>query len=51
MLFNVICFHIENLGGTGFNQAMLNFFEFIEGLNLIDLPLEGGTYTWTNGFT
>ena len=25
------------------------FFEFIEDLNLIDLPLEGGSYTWSSG--
>ena len=25
---------------------MENFFEFIEELSLIDLPLEGGSYTW-----
>jgi len=28
---------------------MENFFEFIEELNLIDLPLEGGNYTWSSG--
>ena len=25
------------------------FFEFIEDLNLIDLPLEEGSYMWSNG--
>ena len=25
------------------------FFEFIEDLNLIDLPLEGGRFTWSSG--
>ena len=29
--------------------AMQNFSEFIEDLNLIDLPLEGGSYTWSSG--
>jgi len=28
---------------------MDKFFEFIEDLNLIDLPLEGGSYTWSSG--
>ena len=28
---------------------MENFFEFIEELNLIDLPLEGRNYTWSSG--
>ena len=27
---------------------MLKFFEFIEDMHLIDLPLEGGCYTWTS---
>ena len=29
--------------------AMETFFEFIEELNLIDLPLEGRSYTWSSG--
>ena len=28
---------------------MEKFFEFIEDLNLVDLPLEGGSYTWLSG--
>ena len=28
---------------------MEKFFEFIEDLNLVDLPLEGGSYTWSSG--
>ena len=28
---------------------MENFSEFIEELSLIDLPLEGGRYTWSSG--
>ena len=28
---------------------MEKFSEFIENLNLIDLPLEGGRYTWSSG--
>ena len=28
---------------------MEKFFEFIEDLKLIDLPLEGGSYTWSSG--
>ncbi|KAK4590882.1 hypothetical protein RGQ29_021181 [Quercus rubra] len=28
---------------------MERFSEFIENLNLIDLPLEGGNYTWSSG--
>ena len=29
--------------------AMELFLEFVEDLNLIDLPLEGGSYTWFRG--
>ena len=28
---------------------MEKFSDFIEDLNLIDLPLEGGSYTWSSG--
>ena len=28
---------------------MEKFYEFIEDLNLIDLPLEGGSFTWSSG--
>ena len=28
---------------------MEKFSEFIEDLNLIDLPLEEGSFTWSNG--
>ena len=30
---------------------MEKFSKFIEDLNLIDLPLEGGSYTWSSGTT
>ena len=30
-------------------SAMEKFLEFIKDLNLIDLPLEGGRYTWLSG--
>ena len=37
------------MGGSCLTLAMENFSEFIEELNLIDLPLEGGNYTWSSG--
>ena len=37
------------MGGTLLTLAMERFSEFIENLNLIDLPLEGGNYTWSSG--
>ena len=47
--FNIIHFQSEWLGGSCFTPAMENFFEFIEELNLIDLPLGGESYTWSSG--
>ena len=46
MLFwdlNVVRFPSERRGGSRLTSAMQNFSEFIEDLNLIDLPLEGGS--------
>ena len=47
--FNVVRFPSERLGGLCLTLAMENFSKFIEELNLIDLPLEGGSYTWSSG--
>ena len=42
---DVVRFASERLGGLRLTPAMENFPEFIEELNLIDLPLEGRSYT------
>ena len=47
--FNIIRFPSERLERSRLTLAMENFSEFIEELNLIDLPLEGGSYTWSSG--
>ena len=47
--FNIVRFPSECLGGTLLTLAMERFSEFIEDLNLIDLPLEEGSYTWSSG--
>ena len=47
--FNIVRFLNEWLGGSRLTLAMENFSEFIEELSLIDLPLEGGSYTWSSG--
>ena len=47
--FNIVRFPSERLGGSFLTPAMENFSEFIEELSLIDLPLEGGNYTWSSG--
>ena len=46
--FNVVRFPSKQLGVDSFSSAMLNFSDFISEHNLIDLPLEGGTFTWSN---
>ena len=47
--FNIVRFPSERLGNPRLIPAMELFSEFIEDLNLIDLPLEGGSYTWSRG--
>ena len=46
--FNIVHFPSERLRGSRLTPAMENFSEFIEELSLIDLPLEGGSYTWSS---
>ena len=46
--FNVTRFPTERLGGEAFNPAMQDFSEFISYFGLMDIPLEGGKYTWSN---
>ena len=40
--FNIVRFSSERRGASRLTLAMEKFSEFIEDLNLIDLPLEGG---------
>ena len=47
--FNIVRFLSERLGGSRLTLDMENFSDFIEELSLIDLPLEGGSYTWSSG--
>ena len=47
--FNIVRFPSERRGETRLTLAMEKFFEFIKDLNLIDLPLEGDSYTWLSG--
>ena len=47
--FNIACFLSERLGGSRLTPAMENFSEFIKELSLLDLPLEGESYTWSSG--
>ena len=47
--FNIVHFPSKRRGETCINLAMEKFSGFIEDLNLIDLSLEGGSYTWSSG--
>uniref|UniRef100_A0A2N9FBT2 Uncharacterized protein n=1 Tax=Fagus sylvatica TaxID=28930 RepID=A0A2N9FBT2_FAGSY len=47
--FNVVCFPSERLGCTILIPHMLDFSDFIETSQLVDLPLGGGPYTWRSG--
>ena len=47
--FNIVRFPSERSSGSHLTLAMEKFYEFIEGHNLIDLLLEGGSYTWSSG--
>ena len=47
--FNIVWFPSERLGATCLTPAMERFSEFTKYLNLIDLPLERGSYTWSTG--
>ena len=46
--FNVVRFPSERLGSNSFTPAMREFSNFISEQSLIDLPLQGGTFTWSN---
>jgi endonuclease/exonuclease/phosphatase family metal-dependent hydrolase len=39
------------LGCTKFTPAMHSFSDWIDTHNLVDLPLVGGSYTWSSGTT
>ncbi|KAG2684915.1 hypothetical protein I3760_10G097900 [Carya illinoinensis] len=47
--FNVVRFPCERERATYMTRSMEEFSELIFDLNLIDLPLFGGCYTWSNG--
>ena len=47
--FNIIRFHHERSSFGRPNQSMRRFFEVIDDLELVDLPLLGGKFTWSGG--
>ena len=44
--FNIIRYPYERLGCESFSPAMFAFSDFIENNSLVDLPLEGASFTW-----
>ena len=46
--FNVICFPSKRLSAGRFTRYMNDFSDFISLHGLMDNPLEGGLYTWSN---
>ena len=44
--FNIIRYPSERLGCESFSPAMFAFLDFIENNSLVDLPLEGASFTW-----
>ena len=47
--FNMIKFPSEHSRGGRLSSAMRRFSEVIEDLELRDLPLQGGLFTWSGG--
>ena len=46
--FNATRFPSERSGDIRLNQAMQDFSDFIFDMDLVDLPIVGGEYTWSN---
>jgi len=46
--FNVVRFPSKQLGSNSFAATMWEFSSFILKQGLIDLPLQGGAFTWSN---
>ena len=48
--FNIIRYPSERLSCELFSPAMFAFSDFIESNSLVDLPLEGASFTWFRDF-
>jgi hypothetical protein len=49
--FNATIFHSERSGRAGMRRAATEFADFIADQGLMDLPLAGGVYTWSNSMS
>ncbi|KAL7168962.1 hypothetical protein ACSBR2_034064 [Camellia fascicularis] len=47
--FNVVRWPSEKAGNARSSGAMRAFCSFIDDLQLVDLPIQGGSFTWSNG--
>ena len=46
--FNIIHFPLERLGVVSYTRTMHGFSDFIPPHGLMDIPMKGGLYTWSN---
>jgi hypothetical protein len=46
--FNVIQFPSKHLGAAGYTSSMFDFSDFISINGLVDIPMERGSFTWSN---
>ena len=46
--FNIVRYPSERVGSTTLSHSMRDFSEFIFTIGLLDLPMEGGNFTWSN---
>jgi exonuclease III len=46
--FNMVRFPLERVGSNTFSPAMHDFSDFISVHGLVDMPMSGGNFTWTN---
>jgi exonuclease III len=46
--FNLVRYPTERAGASDLSSSMRDFSDFIFSMGLLDLPLEGGNFTWSN---
>ena len=46
--FNVVRFPFERSGSASFCTVITDFSDFISEIGLLDIPLQGGRFTWSN---
>ena len=47
--FNITLFQMKRSSQKRINSAMRRFAEIVNDLGLVDLPLQGGEFTWNGG--